>query len=182
MASHDDSEAAELSARVERLLGEVRASVSPHAWQRVDELIGALVQLYGEALGRMLARVPAAQHGALAADELIGGLLALHALHPVAVEARLGEALERVAPQLGRVELVALEAGVAQLRAVDAPALAGARELLERVVQEAAPELAGVTVAGLREPERPGAPGAPGATGALVQIDLVRSRARASGA
>jgi hypothetical protein len=156
------------SARIERLLAEVRASVSPLQWQRVDELIATLVDLYGQALGRMLGAVDDSRRAALAGDELVGSLLALHGLHPAPVAERVREALEQLGAQLGRLELVALADGVAEVRALDAPAVHGARALIERVVAEAAPEVARVDVDGLREAARP--------TG-LVQIDLGRSRA-----
>jgi hypothetical protein len=162
--------AADASARIERLLAEVRTSVSPLAGKRVDELIGAVVEVYGHALTRLVELVEPARRAELASDELLGSLLALHGLHPSSLEARVKTALEGLSAQVGRLELIALEGGVARLRAPDAPALPGGREAIERALQEVAPELERVEVEGLREPSRPGA---------LVQIDLVRSRTRA---
>ena len=158
----------ETSARIERLLADLRAQVSPLAWQRVDELLATVVEVYGRALGRLYGAVAPAEQRGLADDELIGSLLALHGLHPLTIDERIRQALAQLAPQLGRLELSAIDRGVAQVRAVDAPAVRGARKLIERALEEAAPELAGVHIEGLREP-------AP--SSGLVQIDLARSRA-----
>jgi hypothetical protein len=166
------SDAAEASERIERLLAEVRATASPLTWQRVDELVTAIVDLYGRGLGRLLDAVDASRHRELAEDDLVSSLLALHGLHPEPVELRIRRALDEIAPQLGRIELEALDGGVARLRALDAPAARDAASAVERLVLQAAPELERVAIEGLREPV---------AKGPLVQIDLARSRARAGG-
>lgn len=161
----DDAENA--SARIARLLEEVRASVSPMAWQRVDELVSSLVGLYGRALESLYDAVAPEQRPALARDELVASLLALHGIHLSPLEARVREALDALAPQLGRLELIACEDGRVQVRAVDAPAVQGAQALVEAALQESAPEVERVEIDGLREPA---------GRGALVQIDLQRSR------
>ncbi len=166
--SPEMDDAAETSARIERLLEELRGTVSPLAWQRVDELVTEIVSLYGRGLGRMLEAIEPSRRVALADDALVASLLALHGLHPLPVEERIRRALAEVAPQLGRVELVACAGGVAQVRALDAAEVAGARVALEQLLREAAPELERVEIDGLREPSR---------GSALVQIDLSRSRA-----
>jgi hypothetical protein len=157
---------AEAGARVERLLEELRGSAGPQVWPRVEELVRSLVDLYGSALARTVAAVEEGRRAALADDELVGSLMALHGLHPLPIEARVRRALDAVAAQLGRVELVALDRGRARLRAVDAPPVDGAEELLRRSVEEAAPELDAIEIDGLRAAPR----------GSLVQIDLQRSR------
>ena len=164
------SDAGETSGRIERLLDEVRGSVGPLAWRRVDELVTSLVDLYGRALERMLAAVDPAARPALAGDELLASLFALHGLHPLPLDARIRQTLEELAPTFGTLQLVALDGTALRLRAVDAPAIAGGAAAIERVLVEAAPELERVEVEGLREPA---------ASGPLVQIDVARSRARA---
>jgi hypothetical protein len=166
-------DAAATSARIERLLEEVRATAGPVTWPRVDELVTSIVDLYGRALGRMLEAVEPAARRALADDELLGSLLALHALHPLSLEERIRQALDAAAPTFGALELVAIEGAHVRLRAADAPAVGGAAAAIERLVLEAAPEIERVEIDGLRErtPTK----------GPLVQIDLQRSRARANG-
>jgi hypothetical protein len=161
----DDAQNA--SARIAKLLEEVRASVSPMAWGRVDELVSSLVDLYGRALVSLYDTVEEEHRPRLAKDELVASLLALHGIHLLPLEARVREALDALAPQLGRLELTDCEGAAVRVRAVDAPAVQGAQALVEAALQEAAPEVERVEIDGLREPA---------ARGSLVQIDLQRSR------
>jgi hypothetical protein len=81
------------------------------------EVAQGLLDLYGEGLRRIVARVDASE---LAGDELVSHLLLLHDLHPVPVEERVRTALEEVGPYLGThgggVELLGVADGVARLR------------------------------------------------------------------
>jgi hypothetical protein len=158
--------ATDTSQRIERLLADVRAASGPIAWQRVEELMSALMELYAHALSTLLEAVEAPRREQLATDELLGSLLLLHGLHPLPVDERVRRALDAMAAQLGRVELVEIIGERVRLRAVDAPPFQGAAQLIERVVQETAPELERVEIEGLRE----------GGASPLVQIDLARSR------
>ena len=75
------------------LLEQVEALPDPDARDIATELVQALLDLYGEALARMMEHVPDAE--ALADDELISHLLMLHGIHPVPLEARVRGALGR---------------------------------------------------------------------------------------
>ena len=114
----DDLQARELVTRVDALLEEVEAFGDPAARDKTTELVGALLDLYGAGLTRLVARV--AEPEALQDDELVSHLLLLHGIHPVPIEARVRTALEEVRPYLdshgGNVELVAVEEGVVLLR------------------------------------------------------------------
>ena len=111
----DDARAREQVAAVERALAAVEALPQP-AQSTALAAVGALVDLYGEGLARMLA----ATDPAVARDEVVGHLLLAHGLHPVAVHDRVAAALESVRPYLeshgGGVELVGVDAGVARVR------------------------------------------------------------------
>src|SRR5208282_1894137 len=95
---------------------------------QVREIVQAILDLHATGLERMLdgiaggALAGVALVEALARDELVGCLLALHGLHPVALEGRVRQALEKVRPYLrshgGNVELLACDAGVVRLRMV----------------------------------------------------------------
>jgi Fe-S cluster biogenesis protein NfuA len=147
--------------RIEALLGELRTSAEPPTLVRVEELVEQLVDLYGSGIARILQLVD--QSGALteavrrslADDPLVSALLTLHGLHPHDVSARIEGALERVRPYLashaGGVSLLGIDAGVARIRLEGtrdggASSAATVRELLERAIQEAAPEIARVEV------------------------------------
>jgi Fe-S cluster biogenesis protein NfuA len=147
-------------ARVEQLLDELRTSSGPATWDKVEELVGRLVELYGAGLERLLGHMAAvgglgeSLAARVGADELLASLLLVHGLHPEPVEARVRRALDRVAPRLGLhaggVELVEIDGrGVARLRfrgschgcRSSAATLDG---LVRAAIEEAAPELAGV--------------------------------------
>jgi hypothetical protein len=167
--------------RVAQLLEEVRATAGPPTWQRVEELVQRLLQLYGAGLERVLRHAAALERepGALAArlegDALASSLLLLHGLHPAPTDARVERALVGARARLGLagLELVAVEAdGTVRVRATatatatpTATATATATALaraIERTVVEAAPEVTRVVVEGL--------PAAPPAREPLVQL------------
>jgi len=174
----------EHAARIERLLGDVRAGVGPVAWQRVEELVSRLVALYGAALGRALLLVEeagaldAALRARLGGDELVGAMLALHGMHPDPPLVRARAAVERVRAVLGEaagaVELALDERDLLGVTLAGdwsrcAVPRAGVDEALRRALEEAAPELAAIEIGGVEW----GAAAAP----PRVQVDQARSRA-----
>ena len=84
------------------------------ARQTAVAAIQALLALHGEGFAQTLRLLEeSGQEDAvrrLAADEVVGGLLLLHGLHPLPLEERVRQALARVRPYLashgGNVELV----------------------------------------------------------------------------
>jgi Fe-S cluster biogenesis protein NfuA len=149
----EDSEVRQRVAQVEELLA--RIEDDPAAL----EALHAVVELYGEAFRRLLAR--GALDGA-ADDELVSHLLLVHDLHPTDLETRVQGALDGVRPYLGThggdVELLGVEAGVARLR------LAGTcngcpsstvtlRNAIEEALLKAAPDLEGIEAEGVAEPQ-----------------------------
>jgi hypothetical protein len=163
----DDGEVEQLVGRVEELLGQLEGVPGP-AGELAAAALGALTELYGEALGRVVAH---AQGGAgspalvraLTDDPLVGHLLALHGVHPDPVERRVARAvgaLRLELSSLGRdVTLAGLADGVAEIRlggggggcGSGGPSAEQLTELIRDVVVGAAPELAEVRVV----PERP---------------------------
>lgn len=128
----DDREARERVAALESLL------------QRLDgpgeAAVATLLELYGEALERMLAHVAAPAE--LADDELLAHLLMLHGLHPVPLAARVEEALDEVRPYLrshgGGVDLLGVEDGVVRLALQGScSGCPSSRVTLEHAVEEA---------------------------------------------
>jgi Fe-S cluster biogenesis protein NfuA/nitrite reductase/ring-hydroxylating ferredoxin subunit len=151
----------ELAARVELLLENIDESG--------EELVRALLEMYGEGLRRILEHADAR---AVVDDELVSHLLLLHDLHPVPVEERVGEALESVRPYLeshgGDVELVGVDEGVVRLRLSGSchgcPSSTMTLKLaIEDAIQRMAPEVDRVEAAGVSEP-------APAA--ALLQLEV----------
>ncbi len=162
--------------RVERLLEAVEALPDAHARETALAAVQAVVELYGAALARIVERVGPGTARALAGDALVGHLLLVHDLHPLAVEERVREALEGVRPYLdshgGGVELLAVEDGVARVRLHGScdgcPASAMTLKLaIEEAVLAAAPEVGRVEAQ------------APPAEGGLLQIECAPALAAA---
>src|SRR5215211_3686050 len=163
----DDRELQERVARVERLLEEIEALRDPAAKAKTAEVVGVLLELYGEGLARMMDTVAEGEESekafeAFAEDELVSHLLLLHGLHPLDVETRVVRALEEVRPYLqshgGNVELLGIEEGVARVRMEGScdgcPSSAVTLKLaIEEAVLKAAPDLEGIEAEGVTEPQ-----------------------------
>jgi Fe-S cluster biogenesis protein NfuA/nitrite reductase/ring-hydroxylating ferredoxin subunit len=173
----DDSEARERVARVDALLDEVESLAEPAARDKALEVVQALLDLYGEGLGRIVDHVAAGDDGrlarALGGDELVSHLLLLHGLHPVRVQDRVRSALEEVRPYLeshgGNVELLAVEEGVVRLALQGScsgcPSSAMTLKLaIEDAIHKAAPEIDEVVADGALD--QPAAP-------ALLQLEVM---------
>jgi len=149
----EDKEVRELVGHVEQLLEAIDGD------SNAMEAVQALVELYGEALRRVVQQVPPEQ---LAEDELLTHLLLVHDLHPVDVESRVRGALDDVRPYLGShggdVELLGVEDGVAHVRlggtCDGCPSSAVTlRNAIEDAVMRAAPELERIDAEGVAEPQ-----------------------------
>ena len=157
----DDTQARELVARVEGLLADVDTLTDPAGRQKALEAIAALVDLYGEGLGRVVEHVAEADQGelrqALAGDELVAHLLLLHGLHPVPVADRVREALASVRPYLdshgGDVELLAIADSVVRLRLEGScngcpSSTVTLKNAIENAIRDAAPEVEEIVAEG----------------------------------
>ena len=131
-----------------------------------EELIGAMLELYGEGLERIVAALDDLPdvRAALAQDGVVASLLLIHGLFPVPLAERVEQALASVRPYMdshgGGVELVGIEKGVAHLRLRGScdgcPASASTMELtIREALDEAAPDLEGIEVEGLVEARKP---------------------------
>ena len=104
------------AARIDELVRDLEQVADPAERERARDLVQAVLDLHGAALHRMLDRVYDAAGQTLvdelARDDLVGCLLTLHGLHPLTLEARVMQALEKVRPYLashgGGVELLAV--------------------------------------------------------------------------
>ena len=156
-------------ARVEQLLAVLAASSGAQA-AAAEELVGLLVGLYGDGLDRIVATLR--EHGEagtevlaeLAADPQVEGLLLLHGLHPLDVDARIQRALDQVRPYLGShaggVQYLGVTDGVARLRLEGSchgcPSSTVTVQLaIEGAVQDAAPEVTEVVVEGMTTAPEP---------------------------
>jgi len=166
----------ELMERVRTLTAQLDEIDDPAVRGRIDELVGAIIQLYGEGLGRIVQALAAAgeagaaiRHG-LVEDGVVASLLLIHDLYPVPLEERVNQALDQVRPYMashgGNVEVLSLEGGVARMRLEGschgcAASNATLELALKRALQETAPDLLAIEVEGVAKPGTGTAP--PGA-------------------
>ncbi|MFE4370717.1 NifU family protein [Streptomyces sp. NPDC056835] len=88
------------------LLDDLGRSMGPAGRDLADELVHSIVEFYGSGLARVVELLRDAPEGTdpltlLGGDELVGGLLVLHDLHPEDTLTRVGRALDEVRPYLG---------------------------------------------------------------------------------
>jgi Fe-S cluster biogenesis protein NfuA len=175
----------ELVERVQDLLGSLDEIADPVAQQRVQELVGAVLELYGAGLDRILGVVADAGEAglpirdALLDDGIVASLLLIHGLFPVPLEERVIEALDSVRPFLashgGNVELISVEEGVARLQLQGScngcPSSAATLEhALREAIDAAAPDLLGLEVEGAVGLEDLKDDKAPGLSLPMVQV------------
>jgi Fe-S cluster biogenesis protein NfuA/nitrite reductase/ring-hydroxylating ferredoxin subunit len=151
----------QLIARVQELTGRLEDLEPGECRELAEELTGAVVQMYGAGLERIVELIEDEEtRDRLAADELVAGLLMIHDLYPVPLEERVTQALDSVRPYMeshgGNIELLGFEDGVVQLRlqgsCKSCRASSSTLELAVRqALQEAAPDLLGMDVEGVVE-------------------------------
>ncbi|MCS0639506.1 NifU family protein [Streptomyces sp. LP05-1] len=150
---------------VAELLGALDEAAGAEARDTAEELVRSLVDFYGAGIERAVRLLGDAPREAdpvrvLADDELVGGLLVLHDLHPDDTLTRVRRALDEVRPYLGShagdVDITGLEGETLSL------ALRGScdgcpssaqtvRWTIEEAVARLAPEIATVEVDGVPE-------------------------------
>jgi Fe-S cluster biogenesis protein NfuA/nitrite reductase/ring-hydroxylating ferredoxin subunit len=192
-AARDGLDPDHLIGRVQELTARLEAVDDPVARELAEELVAAVVQMYGGGLERILEVVagagPAGQpiQEAMAADGLVASLMLIHDLYPISLEERVAEALERVRPYMeshgGNVELLGVEDRIAYLRLEGScktcAASSATLELAVRqALEEAAPDLEGMEVEGVAEPEPTGLAlpiiGNGGAPGGALELPLAQ--------
>jgi hypothetical protein len=145
-----------LAQRIARLVGDIADEADPSVQTRVEELIRALMELYGDGLARVTAL--AAENGGvtleqLAADEVVSSLLILHGLHPQPLAERVARAVEGLQRSLGSsLRLTVHSVSEAAVRLTLAGrdlgcAADGIRQTIERAIRDAAPEVQQVDLA-----------------------------------
>lgn len=162
-------DAREFQSRLQRLDGlvrEVERFPDPDAQAHMRELVRALLDLHGAGLERILEHVVGMPDGGAAAldacagDDVVGGLLLLHGLHPLDLETRVLQALEQVRPALhahgGDVALVDVRDGVVRLRMKGSchgcpSSAATVKQTIEEAVFARAPDVAAVEVEGVAD-------------------------------
>lgn len=150
-------------AHLEDLMRDAEQLTDPAARAQMQAIAQAVLDLHGVGLERLLGILDDAGAAGTAIlstcarDEIVGGLLILHGLHPVDLETRVREALDEVRPALrahgGNVELVSMDDAVVRLRLEgNCHGCPSSAMTMKRTIEEAiiarAPDAAAIEVEG----------------------------------
>jgi len=145
----DDAQARTHAQRVESLL-ESLDRLDPSARETAMAAVQGLVELYGEALERVMRHLAAADGlvDAVAADEVVANLLLVHGLHPFDAAERVRRGLQALGPTLSAhgasAELVEIDGGVARVVVREVghgSSISTLRHTVEEALARAAPDL-----------------------------------------
>jgi Fe-S cluster biogenesis protein NfuA len=151
VSQHDES-------RIERVVRDLERCSDPVALDAARDLTATLLSMHRDGLARVLelvARTDRALLDSFARDERVAALLLLHDLHPVGLEDRVIQALEKVGSFVrskgARVELREANDGTVRLslsgEGPRCPSTARAlRDAIDRAIVEAAPDVSRLTI------------------------------------
>jgi Fe-S cluster biogenesis protein NfuA/nitrite reductase/ring-hydroxylating ferredoxin subunit len=186
--------AEQLVERVQELQAALESVGASATRDLAEELVAAVVQMYGIGLERIVEAIQAEGGERIAVrltdDPLVAMLLLIHDLHPVPLRDRVQGALDSVRPYMeshgGNVELLSLEHGIARIHlrgsCSDCSASSVTLELaIKQALEEAAPDLEGLEVEGMA-PQTMNGDGLPMVTGSApatgMELPVVMSDAR----
>ena len=182
-------ESQQLIQRIEELVREIEAMADPDARACAVELLQSLMELNATGIERMMELVvEAGEPGnaileSFAGDQMVGGVLLLYGLHPLELETRVRQALDKVRPSLaaqgGDAELLGIDEGVVRVRLQNnnnghsCPSTATTlKQSIEAAIYDAAPDLIALEVEGLNEQQS--------ASAGLVQLGRLKSKSEGS--
>jgi Fe-S cluster biogenesis protein NfuA len=158
----DDKAFQSRMAQLQELLERVQAIADPVARDVTAQIIQTMMEYHGAGLSAMMERLAGAGEigqsviADFAKDDLIGSLLLLYGLHPLDLETRVRQALEKVRPYLkshgGNVELLGItEVGAVRLRMQGSchgcpSSSATLKNSIEQAIYDKAPDVAGIEV------------------------------------
>ena len=141
---------------IERLIQEVEAITEPDLREKIVTLVQSLLGFHAAGIERLMQIITAEGESSgalldkLAGDRLVGSLLLLYGVHPLSLESRVEQAIDRLRsnPTLnaGAVELVGISDQVVRLRLLqDQQRCHSSKQMLRTAIEdalyEAAPDL-----------------------------------------
>lgn len=146
---------------IESVIRQIEAAGDPNVRTAARELVQLVMELHGAGLERILeilrSNAEAGQSllGSLGRDEMVSSLLVLYGLHPLSLDERVHQAIEKTNRQMrsrsATVELVRLEDGALRLNLKangHGPAL---KEVVEAAIWQAAPDITSLVIDGAEE-------------------------------
>lgn len=173
LEGHDENAQPDVQAvseHIDRVLAELTEVADDRVRDRAEELVRTLMSFYEVGLSRLLDLLRAESEddrdgeqliSRLGEDGIVGGLFALHDIHPKTTLDRVSDALDTVRPYLGAhsgdVELLGIDSeGTVRLQLQGTcdgcpSSTVTVKYAIEKAVNEAAPEITGIEVAGVAE-------------------------------
>jgi len=146
---------------IETVIRQIEATGDPNVRTAARELVQLVMELHGAGLERILEILRSNGEsglsvlGSLGRDEIVSSLLVLYGLHPLSIEERVNQALEKANRQMrsrsATVELVSMEDGAVRLNLKangHGPAL---KEIVEAGIYQAAPDITSLIIEGAEE-------------------------------
>ena len=152
--------------QIEGLIQKIEHLPDAEARANAIALVQALMEFHGAGLERMMEVIADSGEGgyavfdSFARDDLVGSLLLLYGLHPLPIETRVRQALDKVRPYLdshgGNVELLAISDGIVRLRmqgsCKSCPSSSLTLKLaIEDAIYAAAPDVVSIEAEGVTE-------------------------------
>ncbi|OQW30532.1 MAG: hypothetical protein A4E19_09485 [Nitrospira sp. SG-bin1] len=168
MQNPNDRQFQDNLARIEQLIIDSEQAADPLVREKTKDLLQTLLDLHSAGLARLIEIVSQggepgqAMAHAFVQDELVKPLLLLYGLHPLPVEERVKQALDKITPSLGvhgvTAEILSIETDRVILSVHhngNGKSHGGfattVKQAIEEAFCEAAPELADVQILGLEE-------------------------------
>ena len=152
--------------KIDGLIAQIRSGTDPRLRDAALDLMQTVMEFHSAGIDRMMEI--ASESGEtgwriiddFGRDELVANMLLLHGLHPVDLESRVKEALQKVLPYLhshgGNVELLEVDGGVVRLRLIGScngcpSSSLTLKNAIKKAIAEAAPDVTSVECEGLSE-------------------------------
>jgi Fe-S cluster biogenesis protein NfuA len=152
--------------RIGELVAELENISDAESRASAKALVQLLLDLHSVGLERALEIVARNESGPgivddLGRDPLVGSLLVLYGLHPLDLEGRVAQAVEKVQPRVrkggGELELLGIQGGTVRLQIQITGHACGStgktlKAMVEDALYEAAPDMGRLVIEGLEEP------------------------------
>jgi Fe-S cluster biogenesis protein NfuA len=155
--------------RIGQLVGELENIVDPEARASAKALVQLVLDLHAAGFERVMEIIAKSGEPGLRTiddlghDPLVSSLLVLYGLHPLDLESRIAQAVEKVRPRVrkggGELDLIAIENGAVRLRLQISGHGCGStsktlKAMVEDALYEAAPDMNGLSIEGAEEQTR----------------------------
>ncbi len=152
--------------RIGQLVGELENIVDPEARASAKALVQLVLDLHAAGFERVMEIVAKSGEPGLhtidelGGDPLVSSLLVLYGLHPLDLESRVVQAVEKVRPRVhkggGELDLIGIESGTVRLHLRVTGHACGStgktlKAMVEDALYEAAPDMSGLLIEGLEE-------------------------------